>query len=72
MTDRAAERGTRITSRVYANAREADQCDLDYWLQMPASERVLQVWKLTLEQWELAGLRNESGLCRSVARVQRR
>jgi hypothetical protein len=62
-----------MTVRRFASASEADRHDLDYWRQIPADERVLQVWRLTREQWQLHGERpgDEPGLCRSVARVHR-
>ena len=67
------ERSSRITVRRYASATEADQHDLEYWLQIPEAERVLHVWRLSQE---LACLRgeppHEPGLHRSVARVYRR
>ena len=63
----------RITIRRYASAAEADRHDLEYWLQIPERERILQVWRLSEELWRLRGeLPNEPGLCRSVARVHRR
>ena len=66
-------RERRVTVRRYASAAEADRHDLEYWLQIPEDERVLQCWRLSEEQWRLRGeLPNEPGLCRSVARVRRR
>jgi hypothetical protein len=68
-----APRRGQITVRRYASAADADRHDLEFWMQLPASERVLQVWRLSQEQWTLAGHPpHESGLCRSVARVVRR
>ena len=65
-------RRRRITIRRFASARDADRHDLEFWMQLPANERVLQVWRLSQEQWTLAGHRpHESGLCRSVASVRR-
>ena len=61
-----------ITGRRFASAAEADRADLEYWRQMPAAERVLLVWQLSQEQWELSGQpANEPGLCRSVASLRR-
>jgi hypothetical protein len=62
-----------MTVRRYSSAAEADRHDLEYWMQMPDAERVLQVWRLSQELWRLRGERpDEPGLCRSVARVHRR
>jgi hypothetical protein len=63
----------RITVRRYSSATEADRHDLEYWMQIPDAERILQVWRLSQETWRLRGdLPHESGLCRSVARIRRR
>jgi hypothetical protein len=63
----------RITVRKYASFAEADKDDLAYWLQLSPAERVLQVWRLSQDQWQLRGdPPHEQGLCRSVARVHRR
>jgi hypothetical protein len=68
-----AERVRRITIRRFANAAEADRHDVEFWRQLSDAERVLQVWRLSQEQWRLRGeLPDEPGLCRSVARVHRR
>jgi hypothetical protein len=62
-----------MTTRRYASATEADTHDLELWQQIPPAERMLQVWKLSREQWRLSGEQtDESGLCRSVASVHRR
>jgi hypothetical protein len=69
----AVSRGARIVTRRFASSAEADRHDLAFWLQIPEHERVLQVWRLSQELWQLRGeLRDEPGLCRSVARVHRR
>jgi hypothetical protein len=61
-----------VTVRRYSSAAEADRHDLEYWMQIPDAERVLQAWRLSTELWRLrGGLANEPGLCRSVARVRR-
>jgi hypothetical protein len=61
-----------MTVRRYASSAEADAADLEYWLQIPESERILQTWRLSIEQWNLRGeAPHEPGLCRSVARVHR-
>jgi hypothetical protein len=63
----------RITARRFASNAEADRHDAEFWRQMPPAERVLLTWRLSVEQWRLAGrLSDEPGLCRSVARVHRR
>ncbi len=72
MNSRAAGRRTRMTTRLFPTAREADRHDVAFWRQIPAPERVLLAWTLSVEQWRLSEhLRDESGLCRSVARVRR-
>lgn len=71
-SDSMTERQSRITVRRYASAAEADRHDVEFWMQMSPAERVLQAWRLSQEQWRLARLPDESGLCRSVASVHRR
>jgi Arc/MetJ-type ribon-helix-helix transcriptional regulator len=67
------DRAARISVRRYASASEADRDELRYWLQIPEAERVLEAWRLSVEQWRLRGEPpHEPGLCRSVARVHRR
>ena len=61
-----------MTVRSFASAAEADQHDLEFWRQMSDAERVVQVWRLSEEQWRLKGEPHEPGLCRTVARVCRR
>jgi len=71
--DDSTRRARRITVRRFANASEADRHDLEYWQQLSDAERVLYAWQLSQELWRLRGeLRDEPGLCRSVARVHRR
>jgi hypothetical protein len=53
------------------SAAEADAHDRTYWQQIPPAERILQVWKLSQEQFLRDGRSDESGLCRSVASVRR-
>jgi hypothetical protein len=61
-----------MTVRRYASAAEADRDDLNYWLQMPETERLSQAWRLSQELWRLRGeYSDERGLCRSVARLRR-
>jgi hypothetical protein len=62
-----------VTTRRFASNAEADRHDAEYWRSLPASERVLQAWRLSVEQWQLLGRRpDEPGLCRSVASLRRR
>lgn len=68
----AASRSARIVVRRYASAAEADRHDLEYWLSIPAPERLLQVWRLSVDLWRRRGeFRDEPGVCRSVASVRR-
>jgi hypothetical protein len=61
-----------MTTRRFASLAEADAADRAYWQSVPAEERILQAWQLSQEQWRLRADRtDESGLCRSVARVRR-
>jgi hypothetical protein len=71
-SDRTGHRRTRISVRRFASSAEADRHDLEFWRAIPDAERILQVWRLSREQWHLGNLRDESGLCRSVASVRRR
>jgi hypothetical protein len=72
-SDERAQDGTRMTIRRYASAADADKHDLDFWMQVPEAERVLQVWRLSQELWRLRGDRpDEPGLSRSVASIRRR
>jgi hypothetical protein len=62
-----------ITVRKFTSHAEADKADAAYWLQLSPAERVLQVWRLSLEQHQLRGdPPYEPGLHRSIARVHRR
>ena len=46
--------------------------DAAYWASLPADVRVLQVWKLSEEQWRLRReWPHERGFSRSVARLLR-
>jgi hypothetical protein len=70
--NRAAARAGRIVVRRFASAAEADRHELEYWLSIPAGDRLLQVWRLSADLWRWRGeLRDEPGLCRSVAGVRR-
>ena len=72
MNDRARSRAARMTVRVYPSLAAHERDDAAYWAALPVAERVVQVWKLSEEQWRLCGgLPDESGLPRSVARVIR-
>jgi hypothetical protein len=53
--DSRERRAARISVRRFASSAEADEHDLEFWLQIPADQRVLQVWKLSDEQWRLRG-----------------
>jgi hypothetical protein len=69
MTSRRSD----ITVRRYTSHADADKDDLAYWLELSPAERVLQVWRLSLEGYQLRGdPPYEPGLHRSVARVHRR
>jgi hypothetical protein len=62
-----------VTVKRFASAADADAHDLEYWRAMPASERLLLVWRLTQDLWRLSGhYDDESGLCRVVTGVRRR
>jgi hypothetical protein len=73
MDARREARARRLTVRRFESAAEADQADLAFWQQMSDRERILQVWRLSLELWQLRGEPlHEPGLCRSVASLRRR
>jgi hypothetical protein len=62
-----------VTVRRFASNAEADRHDADYWRALSPHERVLQAWRLSVEQWQLLGRSpDEPGLCRSVASIRRR
>lgn len=62
-----------VTVRRFASHEEADRQDAEYWQRLPAAARLDYAWRLSVEQWELLGRKaDEPGLCRSVARLQRR
>jgi hypothetical protein len=72
MIDRIASRASRMQVRVYPSLAAHDRDDAAFWAALPVEQRVLQVWKLSEEQWRLRGeLPDESGFPRSVARVVR-
>jgi hypothetical protein len=73
VAEQTSDRAARLVTRRFESSAEADRHDLEFWMQIPEHERVLQVWRLSQELWRLRGeLRDEPGLCRSVARVIRR
>ena len=68
-----ASRARRVTVRRYESAAEADRHDIEYRMQLSDTERVLQVWRLSLELAQLRGdPPYEPGLHRSVTHVGRR
>ena len=73
LSERAVARQRRMTIRRFASSADADRHDMEFRQQIPAADRVLQVWQLSQEQWQVAGRPPyEPGLCRSVASVRRR
>lgn len=59
--------------RKFASAAEADAADAEFWRQIPPDERVLLAWRLSLEQYQLAGLiSDEPTFSRSTVRITRR
>jgi hypothetical protein len=60
-----------VQVRRFGSLREADAADREYWAALPDAERILEVWRLSEEQWRLSG-QHESGLSRSLTRVYRR
>ena len=72
-SERAVARQRHMTMRRFASSADADRHDMEFWQQIPAADRVLLVWQLSQEQWQLTGRAPyEPGLCRSVASVRRR
>ena len=62
-----------MTTRRFDSNADADRHDAEYWRRVAPAERVLQAWRLSLEQWRLSGrAADDPGLCRSVASVRRR
>jgi hypothetical protein len=58
--------------RVSRSLESHERDDTAYWASLPVDVRVLQVWKLSEEQWRLRGeWPREPGLSRSVVRVRR-
>lgn len=61
-----------VTALVFNSLAEHDRADAGYWAKLPPDVRVMQVWTLSLEQWQLhSGAPYEPGLSRSVACVRR-
>ncbi len=66
------DRRAHITVRRFSSFDEADRHDLEYWMQIPEAERVLQVWRLSRELWQLrGGFEDESAFSRSVESIRR-
>ena len=73
VAEQSTDRAARLVTRRFESSAEADRHDLEFWLQIPERERILQVWRLSQELWRLRGeLPDEPGHCRAVARVIRR
>jgi hypothetical protein len=72
-SDSARRDRSQWTVRRFSSSVEADKHDLEYWMQIPENERMLQEWRLSEDQYRLAGkFPDESALCRSVESVRRR
>lgn len=70
--DGAGDRRRRMHVTTFSSLTAHDRADAAYWLALPVAERVLQVWRLSEEQWRLRGeYPDEPGLPRSLARVLR-
>ena len=68
----SADRRERMRVRVFRSLAEQDREDAAFWASLPADARVLEVWRLSEEQWRLRGeFPDEPGLCRSITRLQR-
>ena len=65
----ADQRRARMQVRVYPSIQAHLRDDAAYWAALPAAERVMQVWRLSEEQWRLRGeFRDESDLSICCAR----
>jgi hypothetical protein len=72
ITHMSARGSGRITVRKARLGAEDARLDREYWERIPPADRVLETWRLSLELWRWKGWdRDESGLCRTVARVIR-
>jgi hypothetical protein len=70
--DRAEERRRRMNVRLFRSHDAHQREDAAYWAALPVEVRILEVWRLSEEQWRMRGeFPDEPGLCRSVARVHR-
>ena len=70
--DRVEERRRRMQVRIYRSQEAHDWDDPAYWAALPVDVRILEVWRLSEEQWRMRGeFPDEPGLCRSVVRVHR-
>ena len=71
MADPVATR-TGVIAQVFNSLTEHDRADAEYWAKLPPDVRVMQVWKLSLEQWQLhSGVAYEPGLSRFVTCIRR-
>jgi hypothetical protein len=72
MDPETAERRRRMTVRKFASNAEADAADIEYWRTLSETERILQVWRLSLAQWAQSGdVDDAPRLHRTVTRVLR-
>jgi hypothetical protein len=53
MADDPGTRAERIVTRRFDSSQDADRHDLEFWMQIPEAERILQVWRLSQELWRL-------------------
>jgi hypothetical protein len=72
VTDPVRHRSTVIMGRRFRSNADADRHDAEFWAQLPADQRVLLAWRLSVEQSQQLGRGlDEPGLCRSVASIRR-
>lgn len=57
----ADQRRARMQVRVYPSIQAHLRDDAAYWAALPAAERVIQVWRLSEEQWRLRGEFRDEG-----------
>ena len=70
--DEVAARRARMTVRRFNSHAEADRHDLEYWMEMPAADRVALVWQLSVQAWQFKEPAfHESRLRRDVVRTLR-
>jgi hypothetical protein len=63
----------RMSIRVFRTASAHDVEDAAYWRGIAPEVRVAETWRLSEELWRMRDeFPDESGLCRSVARLRRR